>query len=68
MDTPERGDILKRREAYEERSLGLEWAEKDEKSLRKARKMLAICMEFLYNMPVVCLWDEAVSCRSGRNG
>lgn len=31
MDTPERGDILKRREAYEERSLGLERAEKDEK-------------------------------------
>ena len=26
--------------------------------------MLAIFIQMLYNVTVVCLWDEAVSCRS----
>ena len=38
MDTPERGDILKRREAHEKRILGLWRAKNHEKKFRKMLK------------------------------
>jgi len=35
---------------------------------KKGGKPLAFSVEDAYNRPVVCLWDEAVSCRPGLDG
>jgi hypothetical protein len=67
-DTPDNVDIMTKAAKRKSQSNQGFLKNRGKKICEKVEKPLALSAAFLYNMTVVCLWDETASCRPALAG